>query len=562
MKDAPPDPPASATGWRLAGAVAALAAVYLVLARLGLALAFVQANASPVWAPAGAALAALVAGGLRLWPGVFLGALLANFLTSGTDNGVAALLAAGNTAGAAGAAWLLGRLGLDPALRRQRDLLLLALVGGVGASVVTATNGTAVLVGTGVADLAKSPEIWDVWFSGDLVGTLLVAPFALSCWARRLTDPIRPTLEAGLLLAGILVSGWLVFGRDVSGSRLGPGLAFVVFPFAAWAAVRFGVRGSSAASLLVGAGAVVATVLRSGPFAAAGLHAQLFQFQLFVIVLALSSLLLAGASEERARAEEALRAEVEEHRRTEAALVQAKARAEESDRLKSAFLASMSHELRTPLNSIIGFTGIVQQGLAGPLLPEQSKQLGWVRQSAERLLEMVNEVLDVSRLESGQLTVERAPFDLAATLARCVAQAAPAAGRKGLSLTLEVAPDVRTIESDERRVEQVLSELIRNAVKFTEEGSVAVACRLVDGSAVTTVADTGIGIGAAARADLFRPFHQADSGLSRRYEGAGLGLSICKGLLDLLGGDLSLSSEAGRGSVFTCRLPAGARRDG
>jgi PAS domain S-box-containing protein len=156
--------------------------------------------------------------------------------------------------------------------------------------------------------------------------------------------------------------------------------------------------------------------------------------------------------------------------RTTAELAAAKERAEAADRLKSAFLATMSHELRTPLNSIIGFTGIILQGLAGPLNPEQAKQLEMVRGSARHLLALINDVLDVSKIEAGQLEVYHEPFDLGASIVHVTNTVRPLAAKKGLALNVEVSPAVGQVISDKRRVEQVLLNLLSNAVKFTEHG--------------------------------------------------------------------------------------------
>ncbi|MBN2254435.1 MAG: PAS domain S-box protein, partial [Deltaproteobacteria bacterium] len=154
----------------------------------------------------------------------------------------------------------------------------------------------------------------------------------------------------------------------------------------------------------------------------------------------------------------------------------AKERAEESDRLKSAFLATMSHELRTPLNSIIGFTGIILQGIVGPLNDEQKKQLNMVRNSAHHLLSLINDVLDISKIEAGQLQVLSEPYDLRQTIEKTVESARPLAEKKGLELTCAISPGIETMTGDRRRVEQVLLNLISNAIKFTEEGSVTIEC--------------------------------------------------------------------------------------
>lgn len=239
--------------------------------------------------------------------------------------------------------------------------------------------------------------------------------------------------------------------------------------------------------------------------------------------------------------------------------------AEAADRIKSAFLATMSHELRTPLNSILGFTGIVLQELAGPLTGEQKRQLGMARESARHLLALVNDVLDISKIEAGQLEIAARPFDLRAVVTRAVESVRPQAEGKGLRLSCAIADDLGPIEGDERRVEQILLNLLSNAVKFTDHGRVTIdvdveVAPAQDGrepqpAAVIRVADTGPGIRAGDLGQLFQPFRQIDAGMARHYEGTGLGLAISRRLAGLMGGDIHAESVWGRGSTFTLVLP-------
>ncbi|HEU19488.1 MAG TPA: transporter substrate-binding domain-containing protein [Deltaproteobacteria bacterium] len=241
-------------------------------------------------------------------------------------------------------------------------------------------------------------------------------------------------------------------------------------------------------------------------------------------------------------------------RRT-AELAAAVEKAREADRIKSSFLATMSHELRTPLNSIIGFTGIMLQGLAGPLNPEQHKQMSMVQGSARHLLALINDVLDISKIEAGQLTISATSFYLTASIEKMVKLVSPLAEKKGLDLKMDVARDIGTVTTDQRRLEQIILNLLNNAVKFTEKGHVTVLCHAENGRYCLSVSDSGIGIQAEQLKNIFQPFHQIDTGLARKYEGTGLGLSICKKLVEMMGGDIAVESRWGQGSTFTIRFP-------
>ena len=241
-----------------------------------------------------------------------------------------------------------------------------------------------------------------------------------------------------------------------------------------------------------------------------------------------------------------------------AELAVAKDRAEEAARLKSVFLASMSHELRTPLNSIIGFTGILLQGLPGPLNPEQIKQLEMVRTSSRHLLSLINDVLDLSKVEAGQMTVARGTFSMPQSIETALKALEPLAHEKGLSFEVRVDPAVGKIVADRRKTEQILMNLGSNAIKFTGKGAVRIDCRIEGTDLVTSVTDGGIGIKAEDMGKLFEMFQQIPAGQPRSGGGTGLGLAICKKLVEIQGGKIWATSEFGVGSTFSFTLPLDA----
>jgi PAS domain S-box-containing protein len=236
-------------------------------------------------------------------------------------------------------------------------------------------------------------------------------------------------------------------------------------------------------------------------------------------------------------------------------------KAESADRVKSAFLAAMSHELRTPLNSVIGFTGALLGGLVGAISPEQREALEIVQRNGKHLLALINDVLDLSKLEAGQMRLSHEPFDLAKILREAVQALGTQAGAKSLALTLEGAGVPMPSRGDPRRVAQIVLNLISNAIKFTEKGSIGVRLARSDevGDIDISVSDTGIGILPADLERIFGEFEQLDAGIARGTEGTGLGLTLSRRMARLMGGDILVQSVRGQGSTFTLRLPAGER---
>ena len=225
-----------------------------------------------------------------------------------------------------------------------------------------------------------------------------------------------------------------------------------------------------------------------------------------------------------------------------------------ANRLKSEFLATMSHELRTPLNSIIGFTEIVKEGMAGPVNETQKTQLGMAHGSAKHLLNLINDLLDLSRIEAGRSEIYPEWFDPAALMNEAVKTLEPTAARKQLAILTEFKLP-RKIFTDRKKVFQVVLNLLSNAVKFTSEGEVRVRANVDHGQLRVSVRDTGIGIKPENMDLLFNAFQQMETGSLKRFEGTGLGLYLSRKLVRMLGGDLEAESELGKGSEFRFWIP-------
>jgi CheY-like chemotaxis protein/signal transduction histidine kinase len=252
-----------------------------------------------------------------------------------------------------------------------------------------------------------------------------------------------------------------------------------------------------------------------------------------------------------------LEAQKDDLSRTKIALEKQARELEQASRYKSDFLANMSHELRTPLNSSLILAKLLADNREGNLTAEQVKYAQSIQSSGNDLLSLINDILDLSKVEAGRVEVKPEPTPLSRLFENLRRTFQPLAMQKALDLRLEIAPGTpESVVTDPQRLEQVLKNLLSNALKFTEQGHVAVqAGRHSDGRLALAVVDTGIGIPAHQQQAIFEPFRQADGTTNRRYGGTGLGLSISRELVRLLGGELHLTSEVGRGSTFTVLVP-------
>ena len=235
---------------------------------------------------------------------------------------------------------------------------------------------------------------------------------------------------------------------------------------------------------------------------------------------------------------------------------------EQASAAKSQFLANMSHEFRTPLNAILGYTSMLLKGVAGEMSPHQRRNLERVDSNAHHLLAIINDILDISRIEAGKMPLTVSEFAVRDLITEVLAEVEPIIARSRLSVTTHLPNDLPMIKTDRQKVKQIVINFLTNAIKFTAQGSVEIGVRYVkDTDSMTiAVADTGIGIAPADQERIFEDFRQADNSPTREYTGAGLGLAICRRLAGMLDGRIELTSELGRGSIFTVRIPRDVKR--
>jgi len=262
-----------------------------------------------------------------------------------------------------------------------------------------------------------------------------------------------------------------------------------------------------------------------------------------------------GAKDQLEEANRTLEARVEDRTKL---LAKAVKDAEEASKAKSSFLAKMSHELRTPLNAIIGYSEILREDAVDEGDTRTADDLDKVLNAARHLLGLINDVLDISKIEAGKMELYLETFDLAKTINEVIATASPLVAKKGNTLTLDCPPDIGSMHADATKLRQMLLNLLSNASKFTEKGTITLKLsRLPDGQSIEfAVIDTGIGMSPEQLTRLFQAFSQADASTTSKYGGTGLGLAISKQFAQMMQGDITVQSAAGQGSTFTIRLPA------
>src|SRR5881398_1194072 len=514
-----------------------LAVIYFIAGKLGLMLASLHASASPVWPPAGIALAALLLLGYRAWPAIFVGAFLVNVTTAGnfaTSFGIAT----GNTLEAVCGAWLVNRFaGGRRVFDRPQGVFKFALAAATSTVIGPAFGVTSLALG-GFANWANYGAIWLTWWLGDATGDLLIAPLIIlwSVASKRRWNRSQ-AVEVGVLLLLLFVLSEAVFGGWLTISARNYPIAFICGPIVIWTAFRFTQRETSTGIFILSAIAIWGTLHGFGPFVRETENQSLLALQSWAAVLTITAMALSAGMAERQRAEEALQ--------------QQKSVVETANRTKDQFLAMLSHELRTPLTPVISALEALE---TEPARTEETKaSLAMIRRNVELETQLIDDLLDFTRITKDKLQLRFAPVDAHLAISNVVEICRAEAASKQLDVHLNLRASTYNVAADAAKFQQIIWNVLKNAIKFTpEEGEIAISSLNPSPEVLTiSVRDTGIGIDPEAMRRIFEPFEQGNRSFERRFGGLGLGLAISKSLAQAHGGTLTVQSDGpDRGSTF------------
>jgi signal transduction histidine kinase/ActR/RegA family two-component response regulator len=533
-------------------AVALLAAAYFVAARLGFIAAVAHGVVSSAWPPAGLALAALLLFGVRYWPGIVIGALLAN-VTSGVSPFGAAGIAAGNTLEAVAGALLLDRVAqFRVSLQRLRDVLGLTLLGAVVSTVVSATIGVGSLFLSGAIQASAMTPLWLVWWSGDAIGILLVAPL-LFTWVRgERVDGGGRGLEGAILILILVALTAALF-------RIPFSYVYAIFPVVSWAALRFGPRGAATTTFLVCGLAVWFTLQGVGPFVGSTPTHNLALLQTFMGLLAVTALVLAALMSERTAAQHA-QADAEVQHGVQRRFLEAQLLQSQKMEAIGQLAGGVAHDFNNLLTVILSAADLLHERLSTD--GNKRAEVEDIQKAALRAAELTHQLLAFSRqqvLEPRLLDLNEVVANMDKMLRRLIGD--------DVELRTVPATGLGTVRADPGQLEQVILNLVVNARDAMPLGgrisiktaNVDVAATYVHESTVIprgeyiglAVSDTGVGMTSETRARVFEPFFTTKA----KWKGTGLGLAMVYGIVKQSGGYIFAESELGEGATFKILLP-------
>ena len=523
--------------------IGVFAIIYVIAGKIGLNLASLHASASPVWPPAGIALAAILLLGYRAWPAIFFGAFLVNLTTAG-DIATSVAIASGNTLEAVAGAWLVNRFaGGKNVFDRPQGVFKFALAAAISA-VVSPLFGVTSLALDGFADWTTYGAIWITWWLGDVTGDLIFTPLVLLWGIKwKLAWKKEEAVEVGVLLLLLALLSAVVFGGWLEISAKNYPIAFICGPIVIWTAFRFTQRETATGIFILSVIAVWGTVRGFGPFVGQSENQSLLTVQSWTAVLAITAMALSAGMAERRRIEDELQ--------------QQKSIVEAANRTKDHFLAMLSHELRTPLTPVISALESLE---TEPTQTADTKaSMAMIRRNIELETQLIDDLLDFTRIARDKMQLRLAPIDAHQAVSNVVEICRADARSKKLHLHLNLRAKNGHVTADTAKFQQIIWNVLKNAIKFTPEGGEIVISSDNPFEAVFTVSvrDTGIGMEPEVMQRIFDPFEQGNRSFEHRFGGLGLGLAISKSLAQAHGGTLTAQSDgSNRGSTFTLSMEA------
>ena len=521
--------------------IGAVAVIYFLVAKLSLHLAFVHASASPVWPPAGIAIAAVLLFGYRTWPAIFIAAFLVNRITAG--NYLSSLgIALGNTLEAVCAAWLVNRYATGvTAFSRYQNVFRFAAAVAAG-TLVSPTIGVSSLALCGFASWSNYAPIWLTWWLGDFGGAVVFTPFLL-LWIAGPKRHLNPTrdIEVAVLLILLVFLSAIGFAGWIQISRLNYPVAFMLGPIIVWTSFRLSQRETASGMLTLCLIAMWGTLRGFGPFARSDPNESLLILQSFNILTTITAMALAAGMAER--------------RAAEAAIEQQKSAVEAANRTKDNFLAMLSHELRTPLTPVIAaLDGLESAGLQSE---EGKSAVAMIRRNVELESQLIDDLLDLTRIARDKLQLRFQDMDANEAISNVIDICRSEAAAGNLRLQVNLRGGAHFINADPAKFQQIIWNLVKNAIKFTRaDGEIIVSTTNPTPHLLEiSIRDTGIGMEPEIMERIFDPFEQGDRSFQTRFGGLGLGLAISKSLAEAHAGTLVARSKGrDQGSTFTLTM--------
>lgn len=518
------------------GKILLLAFAYWAAARVSLELALVRGQVTPLWPPTGIALVSFLILGYRMWPAIALGALAVNLPLGPTPVG-AVVIAMGNTFAPLASAEVLRRAGFRLQLDRLRDAAGLVVLAALIGMTLSATIGTTVLTLSGGVPMRSFPSTWAVWWAGDAMGVLLVAPMLLAFVPRRGMQPFgwRKSVELTLLLCGIGVAAYFLFANPFD-------LEYLVLPLIAGAAWRFRLAGAAPAALVASLIAVRAAVNGEGPFHDESLIEKMITLQAFNVSLSLASFVLAAYADTRQRTERISR------------LYSAASRALAA---KNAAIDVAVGELGPPVALLTSYMEVLASGNLGPPPEQWEATLSVMADKAWQVSRIIEDLVDSARIEAAPGTASREQLDLRDAVRLAAARASARADMTGAQITTSYDLDPVRVDADARQIGRILDNLIHNSLTYVAKAPrIELRAGIENNRGVVRVIDNGIGLTERERSRVFQPFQRSEDPAFSAVPGVGLGLYASLKLAESNHGTLTLErTKRGVGSCFALGLP-------